>query len=230
VRDRDLFLSFYEKGTFQSPVLASDRDVGGAQDHTDPVIAPHPEGGAYIAWSCDHPECFMRAFGRDRIFGHTLGRRVGTIEDHPIEPLSPVGSTRVRYPEVCPSLCLDPDGVLWALWDSTTRRESPSHRILASRLGEDGKWSPPGTVAEGEFVICPRLFNLGPDAMAVWEKLTPRGPKIHWTAVKGGQSARELCLGRQPFIASWKKGAALALVRDGKADSDVYVSVREFKK
>ncbi|MHC5036170.1 MAG: hypothetical protein ACYTHM_02550, partial [Planctomycetota bacterium] len=221
IRDRDLYASILEKGRFSPPKLVSDRDYNGAQDHTDPAIAPHPDGGAYVAWSCDHPEAFMDAFRGQRIFGHTLGRRIGLKKKEPIEPLSPVGSTRKRYPEINADLACDDTGTLWAVWDTTSSRSRPSHRIVLTQW-EDDRWKEPRTVAEGETVIAPRIFPVGKDALVLWEEFTKEGVRL-WSARASGGPPETLGPARQAFVASGKAKVWLIFAAGREEFWEVYV-------
>ncbi|MHC4598108.1 MAG: hypothetical protein ACYS47_03800 [Planctomycetota bacterium] len=227
VRDRDLYAAFLEKGKFTRPELVSDRDYDGAQDHTDPAIARHPEGGAFIAWSCDHPECFMNEFRGSKIFGHTLGRRIEETGSDDIVPVSPVGATRSRYPEVNVDLACSALNDLWAVWDSTSTRGKPSHRIVASKWGKDG-WTEPKTITEGENVIAPRVYALGTKMLVLWESLTERGVKLCAARIDGGKGGI-LTSGRQPF-ATFRAGKAwLAFASRSKDSWDIYVCSQEGK-
>ncbi|MHC5081340.1 MAG: hypothetical protein ACYTHN_20230, partial [Planctomycetota bacterium] len=227
VRDRDLFVSFTEGGEFSKPLLISDKDMNGAQDHTDPAIARHPDGGAYIAWSCDHPECFMEVFRGSRIFGHTLGRHVGGREVREIEPVSPVGSTRVRYPEVSADLACTALGDLWAVWDSTMSRGRPAHRVFASKWGKEG-FGEPHVISEGDDIYAPRAFSIGETALVLWEKLSKGGTQIFASRIEEGKPSL-LAAGKQPFIAFRAGTAWLAFASRSRASTDIYVCSREVK-
>jgi len=136
-------------------------------------------------------------------------------------------ATLERYPEMSADLALDAGGSLWAVWDSTTRRGSPSHRILASRWSKEG-WSEPRTVAEGDGVLAPRVFAIGKGAWVLWESLEKEGPRILAAPAEGGDPG-VLADGRQPAAVSGGGKAWLAFCA-GSGDSwDVYVSTREAK-
>lgn len=228
VRDRDLYISYGKDGEFTSPAPVSDPDVNGAQDHTDPAIAPLAGGGAWLAWSCDHPETFMKEFEGQRVSGHILGRRLAAEgAPGPIVPVSPPETTRDRFPELGVDLAADRSGALWAVWDSNNPYEGPSHRIVIAKLGKDA-WDTPQTVAEGEDVMAPRVFAMGKSAIVLWESISKDGWKVFWSPADAVK-AEALAEGHDPTIASGGKQSFFAFTSGSGGNRDVYVSSRAEK-
>jgi hypothetical protein len=55
-RDKEIFARFFDGEAWSEEMRLSPRDLPDYEDHTDPSIAPAPDGGVCVAWSWDmHP-------------------------------------------------------------------------------------------------------------------------------------------------------------------------------
>jgi hypothetical protein len=161
-RDKEIYSRVFDGEAWSSENRLSPVDVPDYEDHTDPAVAPDPEGGVSVAWSWDmHPmrdEKYARYQSEYGAESPTIfGRRVSTGSG--AQDLLFFGAAGF---DGAPELCRASDQKLWCAWSALHFfGPSPSRSLHASvsSAGESDR-SAQFVIEKGVRDVCtPRFFE-----------------------------------------------------------------------
>lgn len=117
-RDKEIYARCFDGKEWSEEIRVSPEDLPVYEDHTDPSIAPHPEGGVVVAWSWDMHQMKDEKYRRYQTMYHAesptiFGRRI-TAEGGAGD-LMLLGSVAI---DSKPELHLAFDSNLWCAWNS----------------------------------------------------------------------------------------------------------------